>query len=199
MSGRHETDLVPSPGGWDAPAGARPGWNWAPPFHGMQPAPERMPWWVRIWYRLPLVDRYAHEWMWFHGGFLVLPADHPFQGRNAPDEYEALTGISKAEYERRCVESARAAFAPDDNRPITDAVGALEGDGDGTELVVRFRIEGHAGRTFGDRIPLWPSPHPDDYEGAPEWAEILPSLLRAAIEDPAHLAGEADANGVTWI
>lgn len=31
---------------------------------------------IRLLYRTPLLDRYAHEVMWFGGGFLVLPPDH---------------------------------------------------------------------------------------------------------------------------
>jgi hypothetical protein len=35
-----------------------------------------MPRWVRLWYRTPFIDRYAYEWMWWHGGWSVLvPAD----------------------------------------------------------------------------------------------------------------------------
>ncbi len=185
MHDRHVTDLVPSPGGWDAPPAA------------MQPAPERMPWWVRIWYRIPLIARYAERWMWSHGGFLVLPPDHPFHRRYGPDEYEALTGVTKAEYERECLAFARDAFARD-GTGFTDAEVALEGDGLDTEFVVRFRIDGRPER-YGSRTRLWPSPHPDDYEGAPDWTELLPSLLRASIDSPYRSEGRADGDGVVWI
>jgi hypothetical protein len=30
-----------------------------------------MPVWVRIWSMLPVVDRYAYSWMWWHGGWIV--------------------------------------------------------------------------------------------------------------------------------
>ncbi|OZB89570.1 MAG: hypothetical protein B7X41_02120 [Microbacterium sp. 14-71-5] len=33
-----------------------------------------MPTWVRVWYRTPFIDRYAHVWMWHHGGWQVLSA-----------------------------------------------------------------------------------------------------------------------------
>src|SRR5262245_15130983 len=56
------------------------------PPSGAQPVPERMPLWVRVWYRLPLVDPFAHEWMWSHGGFLVFPPDHPYSVNGWPDE-----------------------------------------------------------------------------------------------------------------
>jgi len=67
-----EPDRVPSPGGWAVPPGVRPGWNWTPP-PGIVPRPERAPRWVRWWYRSPLIDRYAHPWMWWHGAWDVVP------------------------------------------------------------------------------------------------------------------------------
>jgi len=32
-----------------------------------------VPWWVRVGYAIPLIDRYAHVWMWAHGGWEVRP------------------------------------------------------------------------------------------------------------------------------
>lgn len=61
---------VRSPGGWQVPPGQRPGWSWLPEG-GAVTNLRRMPRWVRIWYRLPLVDRYAYAWMWHHGGWLL--------------------------------------------------------------------------------------------------------------------------------
>jgi hypothetical protein len=71
----HEGYGVPSPGGWDAPAGTMPGWNWTPPG-GLRPRLERIPSWARVWYRVPFVDRFAHVWMWDHGGWDVDPPEH---------------------------------------------------------------------------------------------------------------------------
>jgi len=68
---------VRSPGRWVAPPGQRPGWDWLPE-HGALPDLRGMPRRVRIWFRTPFLDRYAHEWMWWHGGWSVLvPADPP--------------------------------------------------------------------------------------------------------------------------
>lgn len=69
-----EPPVVPSPGGWAVPQGRLAAWNWTPPA-GARPRPDRMPLWVRIWYRTPLIDRYAYAWMWFGGGWDVGPAD----------------------------------------------------------------------------------------------------------------------------
>jgi hypothetical protein len=63
---------VPSRGGWTPPPGVRPGWNWTPPG-GVRPRLDRVPRWVGAWYRIPFVDRYAHHWMWQHGGWDVEP------------------------------------------------------------------------------------------------------------------------------
>lgn len=68
---------TPSPGEWQVPDGMRPGWQWLPEF-GALPNLRAVPRWVRIWYRTPLVDRFAYEWMWWHGGWSVLaPGDTP--------------------------------------------------------------------------------------------------------------------------
>ncbi len=65
---------VPSPGGWTAPPGVLPSWNWMPE-PGAVPRLDRVPRWVRAWYHTPLVDRFAHSWMWHHGGWDVVPPD----------------------------------------------------------------------------------------------------------------------------
>jgi hypothetical protein len=160
--------------------------------------PERMPWWVRAGLHVPYVDRYAQQWMWSHGGFLVLPADHPFHERYGPGEYESLTGITKAEYERRCLAAAREAIAREAER-FPDAEVDLERAGDDTCLVMRFGLADRPGRRFGTRVPLWPSPHPDDYEGDPEWSDMLPALLAASLDSAQQLAADPDADGVTWV
>ena len=67
-----EPRRIPSPGGWTVPLGLRPGWNWVP-SSGAVPRADLMPPWVRIWYRTPFVDRFAHTWMWSHGGWEVAP------------------------------------------------------------------------------------------------------------------------------
>lgn len=91
--------FVRSPGGWEAPDGQRPGWSWLPEG-GAVANLRRVPRWVRIWYALPLVDRYAYSWMWFHGGWLLQqaagPAGPPSAGvreprRPAPDRPDAAT------------------------------------------------------------------------------------------------------------
>ena len=61
---------VASPGRWVVPDGLRPGWDWLPE-HGATPNLRAMPRWARVWYRLPFIDRYAYEWMWWHGGWSV--------------------------------------------------------------------------------------------------------------------------------
>lgn len=67
---------VPTPGGWVAPRGVLPAWNWTPPS-GLTRRWERMPRWVRAWARTPFVDRYAYAWMWYRGGWDVDPVDGP--------------------------------------------------------------------------------------------------------------------------
>ncbi len=75
--GPHTFIGVPSPGHWVAPAAQRPGWDWLPE-NGALPNLRALPRWVRIWFRTPFIDRYAHAWMWWHGGWAVLvPGDTP--------------------------------------------------------------------------------------------------------------------------
>jgi hypothetical protein len=62
---------VASPGDWEVPPGARPGGDWLPE-PGARPRLRAMPWWVRVWYRTPFLDRCAYQWMWWHGGWGVL-------------------------------------------------------------------------------------------------------------------------------
>jgi hypothetical protein len=74
-SGREfDTRQVLSPGGWQVPSGRRPGWDWVPPA-GARARLDRVPRWVRILFWTPFLDRYAHRWMWFHGGWDVDPPD----------------------------------------------------------------------------------------------------------------------------
>ena len=70
-------EFVPSPGVWHPPEGTRPAWNWIPPDHGLTPRLDRVPRWVRIWFRTPFFDRFAYAWMWDHGGWDIVPHIDP--------------------------------------------------------------------------------------------------------------------------
>ena len=61
-----------SPGDWVVPDGERAGWSWLPP-QGAIPNLRAVRPWVRVWYRLPFLDRYAYSYMWPRGGWAVLP------------------------------------------------------------------------------------------------------------------------------
>jgi hypothetical protein len=54
--------------------GGAPTWNWLP-LEGASPRLDLVPLWVRAWYRLPFIDRYAHAWMWQRGAWEVRPPD----------------------------------------------------------------------------------------------------------------------------
>ena len=69
---RWAAGAIPSPGGWQPPSGSLPAWNWTPD-DGIRPRFDRVPRWVRVCYGTPFADRYAHAWMWRHGGWDVLP------------------------------------------------------------------------------------------------------------------------------
>lgn len=65
---------VPSPGGWRPPPGARPGWNWIP-RSGASQRLEGIPFWLRLWIRVPVVDRFAFPRLWDRGGYWVHPPE----------------------------------------------------------------------------------------------------------------------------
>ena len=83
---------VVSPGGWQVPPGRRPGWDWTPPG-GATPRPDRMPLALRILYRTPFLDRWAHQRMWWRGGWDVDP----------PAELEpvAVAGLTRSTPDQR--------------------------------------------------------------------------------------------------
>jgi hypothetical protein len=45
------------------------------PPEGASPRLDLVPLWVRAWYQLPFIDRYAHAWMWWHGAWEVRPPE----------------------------------------------------------------------------------------------------------------------------
>jgi hypothetical protein len=74
-SAQLQSSLVPSPGGWDAPAGVLPMWDWTS-ADGGRARLDRVPLIVRALYQLPFADRDAHAWMWHHGGWDVVRSTH---------------------------------------------------------------------------------------------------------------------------
>ncbi len=64
---------------------------------------DRTPLWVRVWYRVPFLDRFAHAWLWRHGGFDVVPPYGPDGGGTAgvrePRRPHPPTGTLSAEAE----------------------------------------------------------------------------------------------------
>ncbi len=99
--GGPSVDMIPSPGGWVAPAGCRPGWDWVPPS-GVYVRPDSLGRWMRAWYRTPFVDRYAHAWMWHHGCFDVSPPSGPeAAGVREPSRQAPNAGTEKVLLHRR--------------------------------------------------------------------------------------------------
>lgn len=139
-----------SPGQWTAPDSSLPAWNWLPPGHGVSPRLDRVPDWVRVWYRIPFVDRYAYAWMWRHGGWDVFgpePTD-PATGAEVRQPRDPAPTAPASQWRHadrdELVEVVSEALghrvAVDDWRPgVQGAVGhvvGLTGD-DGTRFVVK--------------------------------------------------------------
>jgi hypothetical protein len=126
----------------------------------------------------------------------------PMSRKYGPAEYEVLTGVSQERYGRDLLDVARKAFEPGAHDVVASLEHisiAIDGEGADTRIVVLFEVSDRPGRRFGDAWSLWPSPHPDDYEGTPEWGWLLPEFLRIDIERPGSLDGEPDAQGVIWV
>jgi hypothetical protein len=70
---------VPTPGGWVPPARSLPGWSWLPPS-GVTYDPRTAPLPLRVWLRVPVLDRFAHVWMWSRGHMRTLPPVEPGDG-----------------------------------------------------------------------------------------------------------------------
>ena len=68
-----EPVYVRSPGGWVAPQGQRAGWDWVPPG-GAEPRLHEAPGWARWMFHRPVIQRFAHTWMWKQGLWSVEPA-----------------------------------------------------------------------------------------------------------------------------
>ncbi len=73
-----------TPGGFVAPPGVLPGWDWAPEGYGLAPRLDRVPRRVRVWYGAPWVDRWAAAWMWHHGGWELVPPPGDGDGPRGP-------------------------------------------------------------------------------------------------------------------
>lgn len=78
------TQAAPSPGGWSEPG---------EPPQGIVPRLDRVPWWVRVWYHTPFLDRSARAWMWSHGGFDVIPRSVPLPSPPEPPPVSAASVV----------------------------------------------------------------------------------------------------------
>ncbi len=115
------------------------------------------------------------------------------------EEYESLTGVSKAEYEAALLEAARRVFPGP----------ALEGDVQSfaldqaeSMLVVVFTAHHLPGRLFGWRVPIWPAPHPSDrMTGTVDGLAVVLSVhLMELINDLPHAVRlSTDETGVEWV
>ena len=110
------------------------------------------------------------------------------------------TGVSAREYTREFLNDVHDALHGEfDGGAVTVENVALDGEGSDTRVAVRFRIADRPGRLFGYDVKVWPSPHPDDYEGTPDRGWMVPDWITAAIAAPGRLDGEPDAQGITWL
>jgi hypothetical protein len=122
---------------------------------------------------------------------------------SVPDEYEARTGITKAEYETRVLASARDAalqnYPPGSPDATIEAV-SIEGTGTDAALVILFRIPPRPDCLFGSRTELWLYDDAED-ESTPE--EDGESCIAFGVEEYVDQGGlvvrQCAPDGITWL
>jgi len=120
-----------------------------------------------------------------------------------PEDYEALTGVAKDEYEQRLLaavrEAALAAYPPGSDDATIDAV-ELDGGSRDRCLVILFRIPQRPGCVFGSRARIWPAPSPDD-EGTPEDLGRLFALtgIDEYVDQGGLVVRECVPGSITWL
>jgi hypothetical protein len=141
--------------------------------------------------------------------------DHGDEEDLSPDEYEAATGVSPSEWERRALESMKRALAAEwvrrdrTGREIARGSGidgveiehvAFEGQPPDTEAVVLFRADRRPGCLYGWRFHIWPVPPPDDEEmGTPEsWGSVMRLNLEELVLAAPGLPECRPDQTVTW-
>jgi hypothetical protein len=133
MEALEATQAVPSPGGWSEPG---------EPPQGLTVRLDRMPWWVRVGYHIPLLNRSASAWMWSHGGFDVLPPLVKFPPPPEPPPASAASVVLEVTGERVYLEDIRR----EDPEP-----GLVHGSGHRWPVGGQPRITNHGRRTSNQR------------------------------------------------
>jgi len=60
------------------------GWNYIPDGYGMGLDPSAAPLWLRLWLRIPFLDRFAYPIMVSRGFAWLTPDEHPAMQRQEP-------------------------------------------------------------------------------------------------------------------
>jgi hypothetical protein len=128
----------------------------------------------------------------------TLQADFEDNDDLGPADYEALTGLSKVEYELAFLQAARRIML---GPQLDGYVQSVELDDAASMLVVLFGVHHLPGRVFGWRVPMWPASQPRDVDDASaDFAVLLPVYLMELINDLPHAVRiSPDESGVEWV
>jgi hypothetical protein len=117
------------------------------------------------------------------------------------DEYEAMTGVSRVQYEAAFLTAAKENFTGRQLDWVGESV-RLDAVSDTSVLEVVFRVDRVPGRKFGWRASIWPVPDPREaVGGTPEdLASLLSVHLMETVNDLPHRCRVSmDEHGVEWI
>ena len=121
-----------------------------------------------------------------------------------PEEYEALTGVTRDAYERRLLVAARelaqTAYPFGSDEATVDAV-EFDGDSLSRSLVILFRIPERLDCVFGSRARIWPVERPGEEWGTPEeyggW--LVAIGVAEYVEQGGLVVHECAPDGITWL
>lgn len=119
-----------------------------------------------------------------------------------PDEYESVTGITKAEYEARALAAARAKASdmyPVGSRDATIEILTVEGDGLDASLVVVFRVASRQECLWGLHFNLWP--YDPEVDGTPEQdgADCIAQGVSEYVGQGGLVVRDCEPDGITWL
>ena len=119
-----------------------------------------------------------------------------------PDEYEALTGITKVQYETRVLAGARGRalelYPPGKSDATIESV-EIDGTGLDTSLVILFRIPERPECLFGYRRELWPVEAWRERTPEDEGVVAIEFDIGEFVDQRGLVYGDCERGRITWL